>query len=501
VRAPDKPPPEPPNNIQLEQALLGAIFINNDALKYLADLEPQHFFDPFHARLYEIARGLIRAGKKANPVTLKTYLQANTPAESRQVNKYLAFLAAEATTVINAEDYGRTIAELALRRRTIDLAADVVDAASDPTVAGVRIGELRKALDGLIAQSSGCGERLAFVLFDQIEDEPKHWLVATFLGIDEAGVFYGEPGSGKSVIAEDLGLHVAAGMPWHGRAVRQGAVLYVALERAQLVKRRARAFGIKHNVQGLPFAVVGGVINFRDPQTVSKIIDTVRAIEAATKQKLVLIIIDTVSRALNGGDENSSKDMGELVATLTGIQHSAKGAAILMLHHVPHEGVRMRGHGNLLAAVDMTAHVVKGVVSRTATVVKANDATEGEQVSFTLESVELPHGAQAPVIVPVAAGTGEPAGKSAGKKVNANQTRFLDILRIAILESPAVKSTTVVPSGSQAVTRDMLKRYCVARGWMEEAETGKARAKLSDMLNTLAGNHLIGLTKDYRWMT
>src|SRR5690348_9113974 len=62
----------------------------------------------------------------------------------------------------------------------------------------------------------------------------KEWLVHGFLGSGDASAFYGIPGCGKSALAEDLGLHVAAGREWHGRAVQQGAVLYVALERRQL---------------------------------------------------------------------------------------------------------------------------------------------------------------------------------------------------------------------------------------------------------------------------
>jgi hypothetical protein len=155
---------------------------------------------------------------------------------------------------------------------------------------------------------AGAKNRFEFVLFDDIDDLPKQWLAAKMLGAGDAAVLYGEPGCGKSVLAGDLGMHVAAGMPWHGRAVLQGAVLYIALERSQLVKRRARAFGIKHNVRALPFAVIDGVINFRNSQAVAFIINTVRAVEEKTEQKVVLVIIDTVSRALFGGDENSSKD-------------------------------------------------------------------------------------------------------------------------------------------------------------------------------------------------
>ena len=66
-----------------------------------------------------------------------------------------------------------------------------------------------------------------------------------------------------------------------------------------------------------------------------------------------LIIVDTVSRALNGGDENSPKDMGALIATLGAILAALPGVHIMLVHHVPTDGKeRMRGHGSLLGAVD-----------------------------------------------------------------------------------------------------------------------------------------------------
>ena len=63
---------QPPHNIQAEQALLGAILMNNRAFEKVTDfLEASHFFDPVHARIYEACARLIERGQIANPVTLK----------------------------------------------------------------------------------------------------------------------------------------------------------------------------------------------------------------------------------------------------------------------------------------------------------------------------------------------------------------------------------------------------------------------------------------------
>ena len=124
----------PPSNIEAEQALLGAILVNNDAYYRVSDfLEPEHFVEDLHRRIYEVATGLIKAGKVATPITLKTFL-GDQDLGGITVSQYLARLAAEATTVINAEDYGRTIYDLAIRRSLINIGEDIVNKAYDAPV-------------------------------------------------------------------------------------------------------------------------------------------------------------------------------------------------------------------------------------------------------------------------------------------------------------------------------------------------------------------------------
>ncbi|KAB2867583.1 MAG: replicative DNA helicase, partial [Bauldia sp.] len=126
---------EAPNNIEAEQALLGAILVNNDAFYRVSDfLKPNHFYEPLHRRIYEVAAELIRMGKMANPVTIKTFLPATEKVGEITVAHYLARLAAEAVTVINAADYGRAIYDLATRRALITVGEDMVNIAYDAPV-------------------------------------------------------------------------------------------------------------------------------------------------------------------------------------------------------------------------------------------------------------------------------------------------------------------------------------------------------------------------------
>ncbi|MEJ5018616.1 replicative DNA helicase [Ochrobactrum vermis] len=126
---------EAPHNIEAEQALLGAILINNDAFYRVSDfLKPTHFFEPLHRRIYEITTDLIRVGKMANPVTMKTFLPTEGKVGDLTIFQYVTRLATEAVTIINAEDYGRAIYDLATRRALIGIGEDMVNVAYDAPV-------------------------------------------------------------------------------------------------------------------------------------------------------------------------------------------------------------------------------------------------------------------------------------------------------------------------------------------------------------------------------
>ena len=134
-----------PHNIEAEQALLGAILVNNEAFYRVSDfLESKHFFEPIHQRIFEIAGELIRTGKLATPVTLKTFLPPDLDIAGLTVNQYLARLAAEATTIINAEDYGRTIRDLSIRRGLIAIGEDMVNLAYEAPVDATPLSQIEE---------------------------------------------------------------------------------------------------------------------------------------------------------------------------------------------------------------------------------------------------------------------------------------------------------------------------------------------------------------------
>jgi replicative DNA helicase len=138
-----------PHNVEAEQALLGAVLVNNEAFYRVSDfLLAEHFYEPIHREIYEVIAKVIRAGRTATPITLKTHLPETLTAEMT-MPQYLARLAAEATTVINAADYGQSVYDLAIRRNLIQIGEEMVSTAYQSEVeetAGKQIEYAEKAL-------------------------------------------------------------------------------------------------------------------------------------------------------------------------------------------------------------------------------------------------------------------------------------------------------------------------------------------------------------------
>lgn len=115
-----------PDAIEAEQALLGAIFISNDAYWRVAGfLQAQHFKEPLHQLIFETAGTLISEGRPANPITLKPYLPADQMIGEMSLAEYLVRLVTEATTIVNAYDYGRAIIEMWARHQLVTAAQEL----------------------------------------------------------------------------------------------------------------------------------------------------------------------------------------------------------------------------------------------------------------------------------------------------------------------------------------------------------------------------------------
>jgi len=221
-----------PHNIEAEQALIGAILVNNEAYYRVSDfLEPRHFFEPAHQRIFELATTLIRAGKVASPVTLKTFLPADVDIGGLTLSQYLARLAAEATTVINAQDYGRTISDLSLRRSLIVIGEDMVNVAFDAPVdfsprSHIEDAERRLYELAEIGRYDGGFQRFASALTTAVDMAARAYqrdgrLSGIASGLEDMDrqmgglqssdliILAGRPGMGKTALATNIAYNVA----------------------------------------------------------------------------------------------------------------------------------------------------------------------------------------------------------------------------------------------------------------------------------------------------
>lgn len=282
--------------------------------------------------------------------------------------------------------------------------------AADAVEAGEDIAEI---IGPRPTSSDAQGEKFKFnvTFFEDIPDEHhKTWLVEDLFGTNEFTIVYGAPGCGKSVLIGDAAAHVAAGIPWFGRATRRCSVLYVAAERHALVKRRLAAWRRTNGILATSLVVLDGLFNLAtDPSHATEIARIAVYVEARTGLPVGWIIVDTKAQVMGGGDENASKDISILNNNIALLQ--ATGAHVTVIDHTPQaDPTRMKGNGGLAGAADGSFLVQKKGATRSLSVgSKApNDGPDDIEITFALESVVLGVNdegkeTKAPIVVPATA--------------------------------------------------------------------------------------------------
>ena len=121
-----------PHNLEIERGLLGALLCSNDLFPLVSEaLQPEHFFERVHSRIYETASTLCRDGKTASPITLKTYFEDDATLSEIGGAGYLANLAANACVPASALEYAQILRDLAARRAVIEQCDDLSALARD----------------------------------------------------------------------------------------------------------------------------------------------------------------------------------------------------------------------------------------------------------------------------------------------------------------------------------------------------------------------------------
>ena len=244
-----------PHNIEAEQQLLGAILTNNDVFDRISStIRAEHFFEPVHRRIYEIAAARIQKNALASPVTLKAFLEDDIGLKELGGPAYLARLAGAAISAFAARDYAQMIHDLAVRRELINLGRDISEKAARVEVTSEPKDQIIEAEQRLyLMGEQGHGER-GFQSF----------LKAVTDAVNMANAAYQRDGglAGLSTGLVDLdkklgGLHrsdllIIAGRPSMGKTA---LATNIAFNIARAYKR-----GRTHD--GTEGAVDGGVVGF-----------------------------------------------------------------------------------------------------------------------------------------------------------------------------------------------------------------------------------------------
>ena len=186
------------------------------------------------------------------------------------------------------------------------------------------------------------------------------WLVDGVFQTNSLGMFFGESGIGKSFAAIDMALCVASGRDWHGHAVRQGGVVYMATEGAEGLKSRILAWAQHHGmtqeeIEALPVHIAPQAYVLTDEDDRTEFIEALEEI----RPRADLVIIDTLTGATPGLDQNSAKDMSEFASECELIGMVTFGT-VLLVHHSGHkEKGRSKGAVDLHAACDTVAGMMR----------------------------------------------------------------------------------------------------------------------------------------------
>jgi KaiC/GvpD/RAD55 family RecA-like ATPase len=324
---------------------------------------------------------------------------------------------------------------------------------------------------------------LALVPFDDMRPQlADGYLIKGLLASTAMAVLYGESGTGKTFLALHLALCVAAGAEFFGHRVRRAGIVYVAAEAGRSIENRVAA--AKHEVEfpeTMPFAAIETPIDLCSKNAdVEKLIATVH--RADIGMPVELVIIDTLSRVMAGGNENQPDHMGAFVRNVDRLR-AETGAAVLIVHHTGKVAERgARGHSLLRAATDTEIEVTKDEATKLATarVTKQREfATEGS-LSFMLRLVELGIDREGDPItscIVEPADSEQLARKPSRPKLSDKQQIAFDTLRRAVtVNGQPAPAHNHIPNSATIVPEDLWRRFYLA-GTSADGQSDDTRRK------------------------
>jgi hypothetical protein len=211
---------------------------------------------------------------------------------------------------------------------------------------------------------------------DYLDRPATRWQVQKLLPERSFATIVGGPGSYKSFIALNLVACIALGIPFHGFETVQGSCLYIAGEGAGGFAQRMRAWQ-RHHGQQLPRAlkILPAAVPLVDHSAVNDLIEQIQGFN----ETFAVIVVDTLSRAMAGEDENASAPMTKAVQAAELLQQ-ALGCCVIVIHHGRKSDGEIRGHGSLKGALD-TVLLVERDKNRDTVQVEVAKQKDGEEIT------------------------------------------------------------------------------------------------------------------------
>ena len=345
-------------------------------------------------------------------------------------------------------------------------------------------------------------------------DFPVTWVSDAVLALDappvlkgliEQGAFvviYGPSGSGKSFFTADIAQHIATGQAWRGRKCPQGLVVYVASEAGSSILKRF--IGWRENRLGestgrIPLAVLTRGPNLLAGVEVEKLVAQLRVLVAEAGLPLSLVIFDTLSRSIPGGDENSAQDMTSVVRAADILRDEFKCSTGYVHHSGKDPDKGARGHSALFAAADLVLRVMDGC----ATVEKVRDGVAGERFGFTLEPVELGTDSDGdPVVTCLLNASDQPPLKPKKPRTFTGRAAIaIQALHEAVSEfGQDMPGTSTIPKGARAVTLEQWRERFNLRYGSDSDSSTPARKAFYQARENLLSAGAIAISDRWAWV-
>jgi len=234
-------------------------------------------------------------------------------------------------------------------------------------------------------------EKAKFAISDAgafADGPPQQWIIKGVLPRAEVGMVYGESTAGKSFIMIDMLACIVRGEPWRGMRTKPGRVVMVVAEGASGARGRLKAYAQHHQIDlsVLPFGIIPDTPNLRTKDDVKVLAARINEWGGAD-----VIVVDTLLASVAGANENSSDDMGEVLANCRRLNRETNGAMVILVHHAGKDASRgARGWSGLKGNMDVQLEVTRDkVVGRAIRLEKSKDGAEGKAMGFKLQVVTI----------------------------------------------------------------------------------------------------------------